>query len=317
MNFPVFDFHCDTALQLLGKDRNTPGKLDKNLLHIDLERGATLPGYAQCFAVFTTPTMRRPEGVSVIGMFERELAIILNQIEENGDKICVAYSADEIENNRKQGLMSAFLTIEGTAGFDYNTEMLEDLYNIGFRITTLGWNEDNPLTGSCKTGGGLTEQGREYVHRAQKLGMVVDVSHISDDGFWDIMDITQKPVIASHSNSRALWDIPRNLSDEMYTALCKTGGTTGINLCAEFLGENADLDTICDHIFHFIDIAGSDKHVSLGSDMDGVTNLPAGFTGVQDYPNIAERLLQRGMSETSVRNVFWNNAIEVIKKCSI
>ena len=104
MNFPVFDFHCDTALQLLGKDRNTPGKLDKNLLHIDLERGATLPGYAQCFAVFTTPTMRRPEGVSVIGMFERELAIILNQIEENGDKICVAYSADEIENNRKQGL---------------------------------------------------------------------------------------------------------------------------------------------------------------------------------------------------------------------
>ena len=317
MKFPVFDLHCDTALLLLGKDRNTLGRLDKNDLHIDLERGATLPGYAQCFAVFTTPTMRCPEGVSVIGMFERELAAIMNQVEANADKIRVAYSADEIEENRRQGIMSAVLTIEGTAGFDFNIEMLEDLYNIGFRITTLGWNERNPLTGSCKTGGGLTERGREYVRCAQKAGMVIDVSHISDEGFWDIMDITAKPVIASHSNSRALCDIPRNLSDEMYAALCKTGGTAGINLCAEFLGSDADLDTVCDHIFHFIDIAGSDRNVSLGSDMDGVTHLPAGFNGVQDYPRIAERLLQRGLSEASVENIFWNNAVGVIKKCSI
>ena len=317
MKFPVLDLHCDTALQLLGKNRDTLGRLDTNDLHIDLERGATLPGYAQCFAVFTTPTMRRPEGVSVIGMFERELAAIMNQVEANADKIRVAYSAEEIEGNRKQGIMSAVLTIEGTAGFDYNSEMLEDLYNIGFRITTLSWNEQNPLTGSCKTGGGLTMQGREYVRLAQKVGMVIDVSHISDEGFWDIIDITEKPIIASHSNSRALWDIPRNLSDEMYAALCKTGGTTGINLCAEFLGENADLDTVCDHIFHFMDIAGSDRHVSLGSDMDGVTHLPAGFTGVQDYPKIADRLLQRGLSEGSVENIFWNNAVGVIKKCSI
>ncbi|MBQ7768511.1 MAG: membrane dipeptidase [Oscillospiraceae bacterium] len=317
MKFPVLDLHCDTALQLLGKNRDTLGRLDTNDLHIDLERGATLPGYAQCFAIFTTPNMRRPEGVSVIGMFERELAAIMSQVEENQDKIRVAYSAEEIEENRKQGIMSAVLTIEGTAGFDYNSEMLEDLYNIGFRITTLSWNEQNPLTGSCKTGGGLTEQGREYVRLAQKVGMVIDVSHISDEGFWDIMDITEKPIIASHSNSRALWDIPRNLSDEMYAALCKTGGTTGINLCAEFLGENADLDTVCDHIFHFMDIAGSDRHVSLGSDMDGITNLPSGFAGVQDYPKIADRLLQRGLPEESVENIFWNNAVGVIKKCSI
>jgi membrane dipeptidase len=317
MKFPVFDLHCDTGLLLLGKDRNILGRLDKNELHIDLERGATLPGYAQCFAVFTTPTMRRPEDVSVIGMFERILAAITNQVEANEDKIRMAYSVDEVEENRKQGLMSAVLTIEGTAGFDYNIEMLEDLYNIGFRITTLGWNEQNPLTGSCKTGGGLTELGREYVRRAQKVGMVVDVSHISDEGFWDIIEITEKPVIATHSNSRALCNVPRNLTDEMYLALCKTDGTAGINLCAEFLGENADLDTVCDHIFHFVDIAGSDKHVSLGSDMDGFTHFPAGFTGVQDYPKIADRLLQRGMSEKSVENIFWNNAVGVIKKCSI
>ena len=317
MKFPVFDFHCDTALQLLGKNRDTLGRLDKNELHIDLERASTLPGYAQCFAVFTTPTMRRPDGVSVIGMFERELAAIMNQVEANPDKIRIAYSAEEIEENRQQGIMSAMLTIEGTAGFDYNIEMLEDLYNIGFRVSTLGWNEDNPLTGSCKTGGGLTNAGREYIRVAQKLGMVIDVSHISDKGFWDIMDITEKPVIATHSNSRALCDIPRNLTDEMYLALCQTGGTAGVNLCAEFLGENANVDTFCDHIFHFVDIAGTDKHVSLGSDMDGFTNFPAGFAGVQDYPKIAERLLQRGMSEASVENIYWNNAVGVIKKCSI
>ena len=317
MKFPVFDFHCDTALQLLGKNRDTLGRLDKNELHIDLERASVLSGYAQCFAVFTTPTMRCPEGVSVIGMFERELAAIMNQVEANDDKIRVAYSAEEIEENRMQGIMSAVLTIEGTAGFDYNIEMLEDLYNIGFRVTTLGWNEDNPLTGSCTTGGGLTEQGREYVRAAQKLGMVVDVSHISDKGFWDIMDITEKPVIATHSNSRALCDVPRNLTDEMYLALCRTGGTAGINLYPGFLGDNADLDTICDHVFHFVEVAGSDKHVSLGSDMDGVTHLPADFAGVQDYPKIADRLLQRGMAEGSVENIFWNNAVGVIKKCSM
>lgn len=317
MRFPVFDLHCDTALMLLGEDRNTLGRFDQNALHIDLERAGSLPGYCQCFACFTTPTMRRPEGVSVIGMFERELAAIMNQVEANGDKIRLAYSVDEIEENRKQGIMSAVLTIEGTAGIDYNTEMLEDLYNIGFRITTLGWNEKNPLTGSCKTGGGLTEQGREYVRRAQAVGMVIDVSHISDEGFWNIMDITEKPVIASHSNSRALCDIPRNLTDEMYAALCRTGGTAGINLGTPFLGENANIDTVCDHIFHFIDIAGNDKHISLGSDMDGIDVLPAGFTGVQDYPKIAERLLQRGLSDESVMNIFWNNAVGVIKKCSI
>ena len=114
MKFPVFDLHCDTALMLLGKDRNTPGRLDNNELHIDLARAGTLPGYCQCFACFTTPTMRHPEGVSVIGMFERELAMVLNQVEANGDRIRIAYSADEIEENRARGVMSALLTIEPT-----------------------------------------------------------------------------------------------------------------------------------------------------------------------------------------------------------
>src|SRR5699024_92825 len=131
-------------------------------------------------------------------------------------------------------------------------ELLEDLHRLGFRITTLGWNEKNPLTGSHKTGGGLTDLGKAYVEEAQRLGMVVDVSHISDEGFWDIMEITKAPVIASHSNSRSVCNVSRNLTDDMFLAICKTGGVTGINLCPDFLGVNPNLDTVCDHIFHFL-----------------------------------------------------------------
>lgn len=317
MNFPVFDLHCDTALCLLGEDRCSVGSLLNNELHIDLKRAGSLAGYAQCFACFTSPEMKLIGKTTVFDMFERQLASILRETEQNSDRIRLAYSADEIIENREQGLMSAVLTIEGPAGFDYNPEMLEDLYNVGFRITTLGWNEQNPLTGSCFTGGGLTEEGRGYVKQAQKLGMVVDVSHISDEGFWDIIDITEKPIIASHSNSRSLCDNPRNLTDDMYTAICKSGGTAGINLYPCFLGDSATVDTVCNHIFHFLNLAGNDKHISLGSDFDGIEKLPEGISGVQDYPILAQRLMERGLTEESVENIFWNNAVGVIKRCSI
>ena len=317
MNFPVFDLHCDTALGLLGKDRCSIGSLRKNELHIDLERAGTLNGYAQCFACFTSPKMKLIGRTTVFDMFERQLASILRETEQNSDKISLAYSAEEIRENLDRGIMSTVLTIEGPAGFGYNAELLEDLFNIGFRITTLGWNEQNSLTGSCVTGGGLTEEGRTYLREAQRLGMVVDVSHISDEAFWDIMEITKKPIIASHSNSRTLCDVPRNLTDDMYKAICKSGGTAGINLYPNFLGENATIDTVCDHIFHFLNLAGDDQHISLGSDFDGVECLPEGITGIQDYPRLSDRLLERGLSENTVKNIFWNNAVGVIERCSM
>lgn len=316
MKFPVFDLHCDTALRILNKNPDKLESLRSNKLHIDLERAKTLPGYAQCFACFTT-TRQSSGDMAAIGLFEKEMATILRETEENEDLIRLAYSAKDVEMNLENGLMSAILTIEGPAGIDFNPYILEDLYKIGYRITTLSWNEKNPLTGSCVTGGGLTEEGREYVKEAQRVGMVVDVSHISDEGFWDIIEITQKPVIASHSNSRALCNVPRNLTDDMYRAICKTGGTVGINLYNDFLGENPTVDTVCDHIFHFLQVAGSDNHLSLGSDFDGMERLPAGITGIQDYPKLAERLLERGLDEETVYKVFWKNAIEVIERCSI
>ena len=312
MNFPVFDFHCDTALALLGDDLNQAGSLRKNNGHIDLERAGKLGGYAQCFACFTTDIPELLQGISPIVLFERELATIQREVDKNSDLISIAYSAEEIEENRALGKMSAILTLEGTAGIDYNPGLLEDLWAIGFRVSSLGWNEKNPLTGSNVTGGGLTDLGREYVKEAQKLGMRIDVSHISDEGFWDIVKITEAPILATHSNSRAVYNHSRNLTDDMFRAIRETGGVAGYNTCRDFTGENPDLDTVCDHILHFMELDPEGKHIALGGDLDGVETMPDGFDGVQSYPALARHLLNRGLTEQNVMDIFWNNAIRVM-----
>ncbi len=314
MNIPVFDFHCDTALALLGESMNGSGSMASNSGHVDLDRASTLAGYAQCFACFTTSIPEVMHHVSPIVVFERELATIQREIDKNRHRIAIAYSPEEIEENRKKGMMSAILTLEGTAGIGFNPELLDDLYMIGFRVVSLGWNEKNPLTGSNVTGGGLTDLGREFVREAQRLGMLVDVSHISDEGFWDIMKITNAPIIATHSNSRALCAHSRNLTDDMFRAVCETGGVAGYNMCDEFTGENPTLDTVCDHIFHFMELNPGGSCIALGGDLDGVETMPRGFAGVQDWPKLSARLLERGLEEQTVRNIFWHNAIGVMER---
>ena len=314
MNVPVFDLHCDTALALLGETVNEPGSLRKNELHIDLERAKQLPGYCQCFACFTTPFMEEWYKTTPTLVFEREIATIQRELDKNHDLMELAYSAAEVEELRAKGKMAAILTIEGPAGFGFDPELLENLYQIGFRISTLGWNEKNPLTGSHRTGGGLTDMGKAYVKEAQRVGMRIDVSHISDEAFWEIMKITQAPIVATHSNNRTVFDSSRNLTDDMFKAIMQTGGVAGINLYEGFIGEEgkADLDTVCDHIFHFLELDPSGKHIALGGDLDGCDPLVAGFEGVQGYPKLATRLQERGLSEELIWNIFWNNAIGVI-----
>lgn len=312
MKFPVFDLHCDTASALMG---NTKVVLRQNSLHIDLERAKSLPGYAQCFACFTTSNREYPEGRTPIQIFEKQLAVILRELERNSDIAALAYSAKEVEENREKGIVSGILSLEGAAGIDFNPEVLEDVYNVGFRIASLGWNELNPLTGSNVTGGGLTDLGREFVKEAQRVGILIDVSHISDEGFWDIMNITNAPIIATHSNSRVVCDVSRNVTDDMFKAICQTGGVAGMNLYGAFLGEAPTIDTVCDHIFHLLDLDPTGKHISLGGDLDGCDKLPAEFTGVQDYSKLSDRLLERGLDERTVYDIFWNNAVGVLARC--
>lgn len=315
MKFPVFDLHCDSAYALLGDDFNSAGSLHKNQLHMDLERAKELGGYAQCFACFTSPLMEQWCGTSAINMFERQLASIQREVDKNKRLIAIAYGPGDVQTNLEKGKMSAILTLEGSAGFGYDPELLQDLSLIGFRMTSLTWNESNPLAGSHLTGGGLTDQGKAFVCEAQRLGMLVDVSHISDEAFWDIMEITQAPIVASHSNSRSVCEVSRNLTDDMFRAICQTGGVAGLNQCASFVGDNPDLDKACDHVIHWLELDPEGKHIALGGDLDGCDHLTGGFDGIQGYPKLAQRLLERGLTEKLVRDIYWNNALGVMDKC--
>lgn len=313
MKFPVFDLHCDTLSALLGRDFQGEGQLAANEGHIDLRRAEALDGYCQCFACFTSIFEEMP--ISPVQFFERQLAMFQREMDTNKNKIAIAYSADDVEKNYENGLMSGILTIEGPAGFEFDPELLSDLQLVGFRMTNLGWNEKNVLTGSNVTGGGLTDLGFVYLREAQKNHMIVDVSHISDEGFWDIMKATTAPVIASHSNSRSVHPHSRNLTDDMFRALCETGGLAGINMYADFVGNNANIDTVCDHIFHFLELDPTGTHIALGGDLDGCDELPAGITGIDNYPDIATALMARGLDTQTVQNIFWNNALGVMRKC--
>lgn len=314
MRLPVFDLHCDTALALSERAKGYRS-LRSNDCHIDLTRAGELGGYAQCFAMFTTPDFDKWFGRNVTEVYEEMLSNLLHELELNCDIIARAGSTAEIEANRAAGKMSAILTIEGPAGIGFDAGRLEGLYEQGFRISTLGWNEKNILVGSHVTGGGLTDAGREYVRECQRLGILVDVSHVSDEGFWDIMKITEAPVIATHSNIRSVCDNSRNLTEDMYRAIVETGGTAGINLCAPFIKEEgADLDATCDHIFRMLEIDPSGEHVSLGGDLDGCDELPAGFEGIQSYNVLADRLHERGLDEKTIRNIYWSNTMGVMDR---
>ena len=310
MNFPVFDLHCDTSNPIIGQGGVPCCQLRKNNAQVDLERAKIFDGYAQCFACFCWQGSLK----NGINPFEKKLAAMKIQFEKNKDIIRRAFSAEDVENNYKNGLMSAILTIEGPAGFNFDPDKLENLYkNEGFLISSLGWNEVNPLAGWYETDTGLTDLGKKYVKEAQRVGMLIDVSHLSDKGFWDIMKITEKPIVATHSNSRKIHNIKRNITDEMFLAIKETGGVAGINLFGDFLGKNPTVDTVCDHIFHFMELDPEAKHISLGGDLDGVENLPENFNGIEDYPKIAQQLLKRGLKEETVRAIFWDNALRVIK----
>lgn len=317
MKYPVFDLHCDTLSYLLGEDWLCEESLLTNAGHWDITRAGQMPAFAQCFGCFTTPLEKLPENRSAVQKFEQQIAVLQREVNAHSDKIAIAYTASDVEENAELGRISAILTIEGPAGFDCDPDLLQDLYLAGFRISNLCWNERNPLTGSIVIGGGLTDLGREYVKKAQKCGMLVDVSHISDEAFWDVIDVTSAPILATHSNSRQICPVPRNLTDDMFRAICATGGLTGLNLYAAFIGGDTSVDAACDHIMHYLELDPEGTHIALGGDLDGCDRLLRGFAGVQDYPALAECLSRRGISDKQIKNIFWNNALEVFRKCCI
>ena len=300
MSIPLFDCHCDTAVRVWLTGRS----LRENSLHLDLMRLKKFSPAAQVFAV-CTETLEDPQGkaAAVIRYFKE-------QIEMNSDIVKLCLNSHDIVSTMVGGKIAALLSVEGAEQIDD----IEMAYALGVRVVHITWNFDNGLCGSVMgSGAGLSEKGRCFVKKAQELGVLLDTSHISQQGFWEVLEISRKPVIAGHSNTRALCPVPRNLSDEQFIALKNQGGGAGINLYPEFLGLGRDIDAVFAHIEHFMALGG-EKAVFLGCDLDGIDEMPKGIHGVEDLGKIYEVLLRHNYPESLVRDVFINNIMNIMER---
>ena len=308
--YVVFDSHCDTATELWHRRQS----LNQTNCHVSLPRMEQYPACGQFFAFCTLGGI--DTGRTCEQLLWEPYQYFMKQLEVHKDRIRLCTKGSEFDQTAVEGKCAAFLALEGAEGISCDPGRLDELREAGITMINLTWNADNALAGASKHDGpGLSAQGREFVRRAQKLGIIIDVSHISDRAFWDIMDITEAPIVASHSNLRSVCDHSRNLTEDMYRAIVQTGGTAGINLCAPFIkSEGADFDATCDHILRRLEIDPSGEHVSLGGDLDGCDELPAGFVGIQSYNALADRLLERGLDEQTIRNIYWHNTMGVMDR---
>ncbi len=308
-NYRVFDGHCDTPVELWLQ--NQP--LRENTLAVSLERAQALGGWAQFFAFCTAwveAKLPRPE------IFARALDNFHAQLRENADKITLCRTAAEAETAMQSGKCAAFLAIEGAEAVREDEGLLELAYEKGVRMISLVWNVPNGLAAPCGSDEGLTEKGKRFFKRAQQLGMLVDVSHVSEKGFWDMAELAEKPIIASHSDSFAVCPHPRNLTDEQFKAIRELGGTAGLNLFVPFLTQElrASFDDLRRHLDHFLELDG-EGHIALGADLDGCDRLPEGFFGLDDYAKLGDFLKTTGYSDETIQNLFCNSLMKVVKLC--
>ena len=318
MNTPYFDTHCDTISLCLAKGE----RLRSNGGHVDLDRArANFSPYAQVFAVFTRPTFGGADYTVPDAPAEVLHKLCFDMIgglkaefEANADILTLCLDANDARNAAAAGKIAAFISVEGAELLKCDRAALKDAYDLGVRVVNMCWNFDNKLTGSCvgaSNGGGLTDEGREFVKYAGELGVILDMSHISEAAFWDIAEITEKPIIASHSNAKVLCGHPRNLTDDQFKAIVKLGGVAGLNLYPDFLGECEDMGLA--HVERFLSLGG-EKTACIGGDLDGVGSLPPGIEGVQDVGKLYEAMLRRGWSEDLVRDIFYNNALACFER---
>lgn len=311
----MFDLHCDTILRLVegGRLRGMEGG------HLDIPRLRRGGSLAQCFAIFVPERAYAPEaGPDGADRYvKRAYGAFLRELEANQEDIRQARSLAEIEENRRAGRLSAVLTIEDAVSLDGKLERLDQYAGMGVKMVSLLWNNENSLgyptsPDAARHALGLKPFGLEAVERMEELGIAVDVSHLSEGGFWDVVRVGKKPFAASHSCARALQDHPRNLTDRQLRAIADRGGVVGVNFCAEFLhsksGDGKDLTTaedIARHLLHMKNVAGVDI-LALGSDFDGIDNRLAfrDFGGMEALA----RALGQWFSEEELEAICWKNA---------
>ena len=309
----LFDGHCDTILRSYLEG----GGLRRQAGHLDLERRRGKGRWAQFFATFGSP--EDMPGRSLWEVFLEEYALFRSEVDANADLVVFCRTGAEARAAFAAGKTAAFLSAEGAELLDCDPDKLRLAHRMGVRIVNITWNHPNALSGTNaeEPDRGLSEQGRAFVKTMGELGMLVDVSHLSDPGFWDVMEITDRPVVATHSNARAIFPHPRNLTDEQFTAIINTNGVAGLNMYAGFLGEDPDFDTVVSHLEHFLALGG-ENNVSMGGDWDGITRMPRGMSGIQDMEKLYEHLLRRNYSESLLEKVFYSNLMRVVNEvCSM
>lgn len=310
------DWHCD-SLTVYEKDN---GDLYENDMSLDIKRLIKAGSLAQFFAIWL------PElGKETIYTDEQYYRMIYDNF-----KSCMSQHSEEVTHvksykqyieNKAQGRLSAFLTIEDGRILEGSIERLLKLKADGVSLITLTWNYKNCF-GSPNSfdnnimAEGLTDFGKKAVECMQELGMIVDVSHLSDGGFWDVAEICRKPFVASHSNVRALSPHPRNLTDEMIKVIGERGGIAGLNFYPHFLNrdlndENSTVEALCRHAGYLADKGGIEC-VAIGSDLDGIDgNIEIDSADKMEI--LFEGLKRAGFSENDIEKIKWKNAERVIK----
>ena len=324
----IVDLHCDTVhelnkLRVKGEHYN----LYKSDGHLDVAKMQAGGYLVQCFAAYVC--MKEVESPYLQA---KALAELYRQLcAEYSPYIAPVYHFSDIEENAKKGLISGILTIEEGGALEGSLDKLREFYEYGVRMITLTWNFPNeigypscreeialPEVSDWKVKGeypGLTRRGIEIVEKMEEQGIIVDVSHLSDAGFWDVATITKKPFVASHSNARSICPHKRNLSDAQIRTIGERGGVIGLNYADDFLEENpANLtwDSFIRHIKHMIHVGGEEV-LALGSDFDGIPTNPL-VPHAGTIPNLFEAMAKSGISSSVIDKMAGLNALRVMKE---
>lgn len=302
-----FDLHCDTASRIYYEKQS----LLSNSLSVDIEKLIKGKSLGQVFAFFIDIGNHDDP-------YDEFLKIYNNFIEEynkNKDKIKIINNYEDIIFSQEKIL--ALLSIEEGEVLQGNIDNIKELYKLGIRIITLTWNYKNtigyPNYNYIYKEKGLTEFGKNVVEEMEKQKIIVDSSHLSDAGFWDLINICKKPFIASHSNSRAIKEHPRNLSDEMIKNLSNKGGVMGLNFCADFLGFSkiATINDMILHIKHIRNVGGIDV-IALGTDFDGIENSVE-IKNISEMDKLSYELNKNGFTDDEIEKIFYSNVLRVFK----
>jgi membrane dipeptidase len=305
----VVDLHVDTLLDIQAGRRTLGERSTRG--HVDLPRLRDGGVGVQVFAAYIAPH----EAARAVSRALELLRAFHASAAANAVMISLATTVEEIEQVRRAGRIAAVLSIEnGGDALARDIRVLDEFYRQGVRMVGLTWNSSNPMGDGAlgRDHSGLTDLGRAVLRRMEELGIIVDVSHLSEAAFWDAVRATRGPLVASHSNAAALRPHPRNLTDEQLRAIAARGGVVGVNFYPEFLGE-ATLERVLDHIDHMVKVMGID-HVALGSDFDGIPQTPRGLEDVSRLPNLTAGLLRRGYTTEQIHKILGANALRVFRQ---